>query len=320
MSSTNRCGLLQLWKIALSLALFSSQYGMAVEPKDPVLSRGLQHSKVGRSVLEGAVASSNLLTHGHGPRLRVSWAKADGDAAPVYLVESRPGALSTPAAVPVNCWCVFVNLPALNVWLSVHSAAGLQKPEPMYILSFMLMHEVGHLMKRTAGAEFTNGSLFQLNIEPSLAKAREEEADQFAAELVRYWARETRGRNYNEAELIAGELLSLSQHLANRTVGDFWTYALGSPEAYFDQNLSHPNLAWRIFRSTHLIWQSGYTKHLLKSFEEARQRGVKDPFRLPWCHDDPSSASCENWRRTRRNLERAQMGGNMPAPASRPPK
>ncbi|WP_176717493.1 hypothetical protein [Pseudomonas defluvii] len=152
---------------------------------DPVALRGLQHTNAERPLLESAIKSANLMTKANGPTLTPSWTWNEGDAqsVPVYLVKSPAGAISTPAVVPRDCTCVFVNLPAFEAWLNAHSkGSGRMTLESKHLLTFMLLHEVGHLSKNTTGAEFSNGSLSQLNTEPALAKAREEAADEFAAE------------------------------------------------------------------------------------------------------------------------------------------
>jgi hypothetical protein len=147
--------------------------------------------------------------------------------------------------------------------------------EMKYILSFMLLHEVGHLNKRTSGAEYANGELSQLNIDPSLAKAREEDADEFAAGVVREWSRKQPASAVSlEANWVAIELSKLSWNMqAYRTLDEFGAFSTGKRSVYSDQNLTHPNLAWRILRSNYLIQQSAETKYLLDAFEEARQRG-----------------------------------------------
>ncbi len=43
---------------------------------------------------------------------------------------------------------------------------------------------------------------------------------------------------------------------------------------FFDKNLSHPNLHWRVLRMNHLIQGSQATKELLDTFEDARRRGA----------------------------------------------
>lgn len=227
--------------------------------------------------MEAAIASTNLMTSGAGPRLGASWAQGrDKSAVPVYLIEAPAGATSSPAVVPKDCACIFVDLAVFNRWLLQHSTgSGRLSLEPKYLLAFMLLHEVGHLKSRTFGAEFANGSLSQLNVDPSLAKVNEEKADEFAAGLIQAHSRATPASSTSiEANWVATELSKLSWNMqAYRTLDEFGAFATGKPSVFFDQNLSHPNLAWRILRSNYLIQQSKETKDLLDAFEEARQRG-----------------------------------------------
>lgn len=256
--------------------VFGSQ-GFAAE--DPVVFRGLKHSDSKWPAFESAIKSTNLISAPSGPVLSPSWSW-DGDngrSVPVYLVESPSGSLSTPAVVPRDCWCIFVNRMAFELWVRAHSTGqGRMSLEPKYLLTFMLLHEVGHLSKQTAGAEFTNGALSQLNIDPSLAKANEEKADEFAAELLRRWGQSAPVSTTSlEANWVAIELAKLSWNMqAYRTLDEFGAMETGKPSVFFDQNLTHPNLGWRVLRSNYLIQQSEEAKALLDAFEEARQKGA----------------------------------------------
>ena len=156
---------------------------------DPVLARGLHHSQQDRAMVETAIARTNRLIAKTGHRLRASWSEAVEPAdrsVPVYGVAAPEGKAATPAAVPRGCTCVFVNPGLFASWLKTHSTGtGRLDLDPAYVLTFMLLHEVGHITQRSAAGEFSNGELSQLNIEPSIAKANEEEADDFAIALIR---------------------------------------------------------------------------------------------------------------------------------------
>jgi hypothetical protein len=198
----------------------------------------------------------------------------------VYLIAAPDSAASTPAAVPRGCLCVFVNPALLAAWVKRHSeGSGRMSLDPSYILTFMLLHEVGHIAKGTAAAEFVDGEMSQLNIEPSLAKAREEDADDFAAELIRDQSRRSPpSDSFLLANWVAIELSKLSWNMqAYRTLDEFGATATGKPSVFFDQTYSHPNLAWRILRSNYLIQQSQETKQLLDAFENARTKGSDPP-------------------------------------------
>ena len=248
---------------------------------DPVAKRGLRHTKTGEALVAKAVESANTLLRqsATGYRLYPSWGPrpaAAASAVPVYLVRTYAAARTTPAAVPVGCTCVFVNPESLAAWIAKHGTGTgrLTLDEPR-LLSFMLLHEVGHLVKNSTGMEFENGDLSELNIDPSLAKAREEEADEFASNVVRQVMRSKPVSDASlEANWVAGALVELSWNMqAHRSLDEFGATAIGKPSVFFDPNLSHPNLDWRILRSNYLIQQSSQAKDLLDSFEDARRRG-----------------------------------------------
>jgi len=256
---------------------------LAVESApDPVVERGLKHTDKGRMVVEAAIASTDLLLGDKGIRLTPSWGNREASApagvisVPVYLVAAPPKAQTTPAAVPSGCMCVFVNPAALDKWVAKQSTgAGRLQIDTKRLLTFMLLHEVGHLSHKTAGAEFANGELSELNIEPSRAKASEEEADEFAADLLRTLSQQKPVSSVSlEATWVTLVLSDLSWNMqAQRSLDEFGATAVGEPSVFFDQNLTHPNLEWRVLRANYLIQQTPATKELLDAFEAARRKG-----------------------------------------------
>jgi hypothetical protein len=248
---------------------------------DPVVLRGLTHTTKDRGLVEAAINRANLLLATTSRNLIGSWhlasnAGAGDKAVPVYLVAAPAAATSTPAAVPRGCTCVFVNPSLFAAWVKTHTeGASRLRLDVSYLLTFMLLHEVAHITQRTAAGDFSNGELSQLNIEPSLAKANEEDADEFAAGLVRQYSQQLSGSAASlAASWVAMELTKLSWNMqAYRTLDEFGASSTGKPSVFFDQAYSHPNLAWRVLRSNYLIQQSPETKQLLDAFEEARQRG-----------------------------------------------
>ena len=140
----------------------------------------------------------------------------------------------------------------------------------------VLLHEGGHLKQGSPAAAFKNGDLSQLNIDPSRAKANEERADQFAADILRrqaYTAPAT-ATSLN-ANWVVNELSKLSWNMqAFRTLDEFGAFAVGKPSVFFDDGYDHPNMALRILRMNHLIQDTDATRQLLETFEEARRRGA----------------------------------------------
>ncbi|WP_158290130.1 hypothetical protein [Ramlibacter sp. WS9] len=147
-----------------------------------------------------------------------------------------------------------------------------------HFLVFVLLHEVGHLRSGTTGAIYRDGAMSQLNVEPSRAKAAEEDADEFAADVLARRARQPIANDDSiSANWVLIELTKLSWNMqAFRTLDEFGAFSVGKPSVFFDDGYSHPNLAWRILRVNDRIHGSRDTRDLLEAFEEARRRGA-DP-------------------------------------------
>lgn len=252
---------------------------------DVVIERGLRHTDFDQVTVATAVERTNQLLMDTGIRLLPSWLEPTDQApalntVPVYLVATRESDASTPAAVPKGCRCVFVNPAVLATWVANNSLGpGRMTLDRGYFLTFVLLHEVGHILKGTPAVAFENGQLSQLNVAPSKAKANEEDADEFAAALLHQYSRRTPANNASlEANLVVNELAKLSWNMqAYRTLDEFGAFAMGKPGVFFDNGYSHPNLAWRILRTNNLIERSEVTQQLLDVFEEARQRGPSSP-------------------------------------------
>ena len=273
----------QTWARLIILPLTIGVGALVQGGTDPVQQRGLKHTETGRALSELAISSTNVLLSGKGIRLVLSTVLTSTETSlniekiPVYLVQAPSTASTTPAVVPKGCRCIFVNPSTFYAFVKEQSTgSGRLTLDPRYVLAFILLHEVGHLVTSTAGADFANGELSELNIDPSRAKANEEDADMFAADLVRtLMQRKPASALSLEASSVAMELGSLSWNMqAYRSLDEFGATVVGKPSVFFDKNLSHPNLGWRILRMNELIHHSPETAYLLDTFEAARRRGA----------------------------------------------
>lgn len=254
----------------------------AAPTSDPVAERGLAATTRDRPLVQSAIEKANLLLVEGSIRLRAAWiVPADGpdrDAAPVYLVGAKDTSLSSPAFVPKGCACIFVNPALLSQWSTAHSKGdGRWELDRRELLTYMLLHEVGHLAKGTSGGAVEHGELTQFNVDPAVAKVNEEDADGFAADLLRGYFRRTPVTDASiEANKVATQLLYLSWNMQRyRAIDQFAAWTVGKPSVYFDNGYSHPNLAWRVLRSNYLIHRNEQTKMLLDEFEAARKRGMQ---------------------------------------------
>lgn len=149
---------------------------------DVVIERGLRHTDLDQAMVATAVERTNRLLVDTEIRLAASWLESTNqsvaiNAVPVYLVATGEGNASTPAAVPKGCRCIFVNPATLATWVINNSLGpGRMTLDRNYFLTFVLLHEAGHISKGTPAAAFENGRLSQLNVAPSKAKANEEDA------------------------------------------------------------------------------------------------------------------------------------------------
>ena len=250
----------------------------AKHSSDPVLGRGLAHSKSGRTLIEKAINHSNKLIVSNDLKLVPSWKTNHPiNNIAVYSVSSKRGAAATPAAVPKECRCIFVNVKVLSALIKKHTKGTARMGiDTDYFLAFMLLHEVGHIKAGNSAVEFKDGELAQLNLSASLAKLREEEADEYAATLIRNQAtKEVVDDASLTALWISTALSNLSWNMqAYRTLDQFGSSVTGSPEVYFDQSYSHPNLAWRVLRSNHQIQNTKETEELLREFERIQQISI----------------------------------------------
>lgn len=78
-----------------------------------------------------------------------------------------------------------------------------------------------------------------------------------------------------ESAWVSHALVLLSWNMqAFISLDNFGSTPVGAPAVFFDKNLSHPNLIWRVLSVNHLIQQTEVGKKLLESFEAARERGA----------------------------------------------
>lgn len=242
----------------------------------------------GRALVEKAIHLVNALLGARPEKLVAVWHKATkmddagrgSSAIPVHSVQHKDRTRTLPAFVPQGCRCIVVDTLALSHWLSRHSADETTQLslDADHSLAFILLHEVGHIVHGDASGRFENGGYAELNIDPSYAKAREQRADKFAADILRslIQARQPNSAT-TAAAMVAMELTKLSWNMqSHRSLQNFGATAIGAPDVFFDRSLTHPNLEWRILNLNNLILQTKEAQALLDAFETARQSGA-DP-------------------------------------------
>lgn len=269
------------WRLSPVLGLLALTFSLAsakTTSNDPVLQKGLQHTEEGKDLVSKTIEIANVLLANQGTVLEltgVNQPTAGKEAVPIYLVSAPNAAWSTPAAAPKNCQCVFVNPEVFQAFMDAQTTGpGRMQLDAKYVLTFMLLHEVGHIAKRSSATDFENGDLVQLNTSDSLAKVAERDADRFAADVIRAGLKQ--GANPGiEAGWVANALVLLSWNMqAFISLDNFGSTAVAAPTVFFDKNLSHPNLIWRVLSVNYLIDPTEVSKKLLDSFEATRKQGA----------------------------------------------
>ena len=113
MAKTNRWNR-PTYAIVVAVCLIGSGFRIVLaNPVDEVTKRGLQHTTQDRAMVAKAVQRTNDILQGKGIVLTPSWLKkpeqAGRESVPLYLVRTPKDEASSPAAVPSDCRCVFVN-------------------------------------------------------------------------------------------------------------------------------------------------------------------------------------------------------------------
>lgn len=230
-------------------------------------------------------ASQKILPRVKGVALRLGWkAPFPRRSVPVFAVRASGLGKLELMATYKECGCILVNAAALSAWTVAHmgSSSALLSTDARYLLSYMLLHEAGHIVSDgnvSATDESGSPASTSLNLDPTAQKERENNADTFAANAIRA-ALNAKGDAGLAAARIAMTLSQVSYNLsAHRLLDDFGGTPLRKRSLFWDSGLSHPNLEWRILNVNNMIESTATSRQLLQEFEEAREGG-KTPYRL----------------------------------------
>lgn len=282
---SSRCGspFVAFWLLSL-LTHGSGLYSGAVCAEAPcavdqVTQRGLRRTDLGETVVKNSIETVNGLVRERGLGLFLARPCESGEPSgiPVHVIASPERGHSSIASVPRECRCIFVDTALLAGWIQQNSAGtGRFELNAEASLSFILLHEIGHVVHGTRAVQFHDGVASQLNIDPTIAKDNEEAADEFASSILKRWSEFTPANSASiSANAIVNELGKISWNMqAFRTLDEFGAFAAGKPAVFQDLGFSHPNLAWRILRSNYLIRPTPENRYLLDMFEEARERSA----------------------------------------------
>jgi hypothetical protein len=252
------------------------------DPSLDITAFGLVEAPSGRPEVLAAIAAANtILGPGVQTKLAPAWlTRADPPGSVrVHAVGAQGLSRRELVAVYTECRCVVVKARGIEEWLADKTGAGtgLLTIEPRFLLAYMLMHEVGHVVAKDAtradaGAAAPAGTT-PLNRDPTAQKNREIAADRFAAGAIAS-ARDAGSSQGLAAMQVMMALSSLSWNLAaHRLIDDFGGTAVRKRSLFWDDGYSHPNLELRVLTVNALIARTEAAEQLLKDFQGLRDGG-----------------------------------------------
>ncbi|MGF7212481.1 hypothetical protein GGE65_007108 [Skermanella aerolata] len=151
------------------------------------------------------------------------------------------------------------------------------------LLAFVLMHELGHILAGHRGAFWDSQTVDRdrLNLDASLDKTHEEEADAFVAAQMNGALADTGDFDrWMTTMRVSIALSELSFNLAAiRRVECFGCSVLRDIALFWDRADSHPNFEYRVLQLNHRIQNNQTSKSLLEEFETVRRlpHGASSP-------------------------------------------
>jgi hypothetical protein len=236
---------------------------------------GYSETTSGRGLVAEAITRVNLISGARDDLGIVpGWDKSvwTGASIPVHLIGNAASA-SEMIFVPRGCRCIVIAVQTMQAWLA--SASGTQgdmRVEGVDALTFMMLHELGHIAHGNQASAFAPlpAQASDTNQVSTAQKCREFGADAWAADQVRRAF--TPGNSGFFASMnVQFALSAIGWNLARRRLIDnFGATVLRDPRVLFDQGYSHPNFELRILVANELVSGTSAAKALREEFESMR--------------------------------------------------
>ncbi|MER9758277.1 hypothetical protein NKJ46_34010 [Mesorhizobium sp. M0166] len=243
---------------------------------------GLQETTYGRQLIEDSAAkANNILGFRDTHRFVGSWqltspSESKTEFVPVYLISPESVSAVYSIMVPNNCGCVFIQPKALEAWIARYSTSvpHMLSVTPSDIVAFMLLHELGHVEHSDPGEFEAAKDPNSLNLDETEQKTREEQADNFALDLLTAASTDMDSLDgWLEAQSMQLALANLSWNLsAIRLLDNFGASVLCSRAVFQDAGYSHPNFELRMLYANDRLTKSPESHQLFASFEACRAK------------------------------------------------
>jgi hypothetical protein len=262
---------------ALSLLVAASNAARGFTPE----ALGFRQIALGRQEVERAIQQTNAILDRRAPVTLVpGWSAGAASTAQtvvVWIIRSPGVAKSALMEVPrSSCRCILIRINDIRTWIARAQTVGGQAAlqfDISYILTFMLLHEVGHIVAGHPGQldAVTDQSVIEPMARLTAQQCREIEADSFAARMIKSGLQNVGSTGWLEANWTANELSKLSFNLFGmRLIDRFPANALGLASVFGDRTYSHPNFDLRVYALNADISGDDTAKQLLEGFVQQR--------------------------------------------------
>ncbi|KAF7788157.1 hypothetical protein PRUB_a2751 [Pseudoalteromonas rubra] len=241
------------------------------KPFDPVEYYGLELTREERSLIELSIDKLNqLIPPQKQLNLYLFDTQLQADGVAILWVNDTNLAHSPTDMMFVlsGCACVVIQPQVFLQWLDTQ-AAGTAQRRGSEILSYFILHELGHLDRGHAGRAASVDTDYY-NRDENVQKHREQDADNFASELLKSHLGE--GGSWQRRQIAMDIQLALGflsfDLQGKRIIDNFACSALNAPCAFHDMGDTHPNLELRLLRANCNL-DDAYCD-LLRDYEERR--------------------------------------------------
>ncbi|MGK7654981.1 hypothetical protein ACSQ76_22090 [Roseovarius sp. B08] len=219
------------------------------------------------------------------PELRLELAKdgeVQGSEIPVFAVKPSD-ANGMVAHVRQGCRAILIGTQEFEEsFPKLAEGNVLIKGHEKEMLALLLLHELGHIHLDHYGGFIPSDQAPALNLNPTASKEREEDADAFAAGILRD---EITAMDEGEAFIPGVMAITFVSNLsvvisAQASLDCFGCRVLGSPDVFWDHSQSHENLEYRLLKMNHAIAPTDTSQQLLDDYERARDESGRGNMRI----------------------------------------
>ena len=173
--------------------------------------------------------------------------------------------------VPLGCPEIIFNAAAFSHGVKATLGDDVSEDNIHQMLAFLLLHEIGHIDKNHHGQFLPAASGQPTNLNPTLSKKLETEADGFVVDFI---GKRISG-DVADPDFTAHQLMNFIGYLSfvvsgQKSIDCFGCRPNGSKDIFWDHSQTHENLELRILKINHAVYPTEISEQLLLDFESKR--------------------------------------------------